>query len=63
VANDVQGLLAQIEELDSSINRDMDELSRTKSPASSNPLWASIRKKMAERDDLLERLPGPSLSN
>jgi len=61
VANDVQGLLAKIEELDSSINRDMDALSRTKSPAGSDPLWASIRRKMVERDDLLERLPGPSL--
>ena len=52
-------LLAQIEDLDSAINRDMDALSRAKSQHASADLWASIRLKMGERRELRDRLPGP----
>jgi hypothetical protein len=52
-------LLAQIEELDSAISRDMDALSRVASNHAGGDLWASIRRKMEARGELLERLPGP----
>ncbi len=39
----------------------MDALSRTKVACWQRPSGQGIRKKMAERDDLLERLPGPPL--
>jgi len=52
-------LLAQIEELDSAISRDMDALSQAESKHTSADLWTSIRVKMAERRELRDRLPGP----
>ena len=54
-------VLAQIEDLDSAISRDMDALGRAKSKRASADLWTRIRLKMAERGELRDRLPGPRL--
>ena len=63
VSHEVERLLAQIKELDSSIGRDMKALSRAGSKHVSDDVWARIRLKMVKRRELRDRLPGPPLSN
>ena len=52
-------LLEQIDDLDSTIGRDMDALSRAESKQASANLWARIHRKRAARSELCEQLPGP----
>jgi hypothetical protein len=55
----VEWLLEQIEELDSTISRDIDALSRAESKHASADLWTRIHRKMAARRELCAQLPGP----
>ena len=63
MTHEVERLLAQIEELNSSISRDVNALSHTESKHASSDLWANIRMKMAKRRKLCHRLPGPPPSD
>ena len=56
-------LLAEIEKLDSAIGQHMDALGRAKSKRASAHLWARIHRKITARQELCERLPGPSLQD